>query len=113
MNTVILALKLVVQNTLVWAKEFKSGNRDYSFDVDNELYQIAERHNVNFEEGDLQLVYNVLDFYCDAIEHGFKEISRNYPLDTVESDIREIFMSLEKGMLLDLPNDVRVRLKKI
>lgn len=113
MDQFIIELRYLLEKTLAWSEEFRNGNRDYSFDIDDEIYQISTRHGKNFKHGDLNLVYNILDFYCDAVKHGFKEIDKNYSVLKAESDIREILKSIESDFLVNLPKDVKNRLKSV
>ncbi|PZX53527.1 hypothetical protein LV84_03251 [Algoriphagus ratkowskyi] len=63
MNQFIVELRSLLQKTLGWSEEFRNGNRDYSFDVDDDIYQLSNKYNKDFKKGDLNLLYNLLDFY--------------------------------------------------
>jgi len=107
-------LSQILDRVLHWSREFKHGNRDYDFNIDDELYKISKDHDKNFQEGDLLLVYNLLDFYCDAIEHGFKQIKRDYSIAQARSDIERVKDNLvETTSILILPEDLKKRLEGI
>lgn len=113
MDQFITELRSLLEKTLAWSEEFRKGNRDYSFDIDDEIYQISTKHGKDFKQGDLNLVYNLLDFFCDAIKHDFKEIDKNYSVLKAESDIREILKVIKSDFLVNLPTDVKDRLIRI
>ncbi|WP_439488529.1 hypothetical protein [Algoriphagus sp.] len=113
MDQFIMELKNLLKNTLILSGEFKKGNRDFSFDIDNEVYKISIKYNKDFEKGDLNLLYNLLDFYCDAIKHGFKEVVKNYPVLKAQSDIETIRIVLRGCSELVLPNEIKERLISI
>lgn len=106
-------LKSLFEKTLTWSREFRTGNKDFLFDVDDELYKISIKFGKDFKEGDLLLVYNLLDFYSDAIKHGFNEIDKYYSVLNAESDIEEILKCVKNSFLLDFPTDVKNRLKRL
>lgn len=106
-------LKTLLQTTLVWSEEFKNKNLDYSFDIDDNIYKLAKKHNKDFKQGDLILLYNLLDFYCDAIKHGFREIDKNYSIIQAESDVKAILNALENNRGLGFPNEIKDRLKRL
>ena len=113
MDQFITELRSLLEKTLAWSEEFRKGNRDYSFDIDDEIYQISTKYGKDFKQGDLNLVYNLLDFYFDAIKHGFKEIDKNYSILKAESDIRKILKGIKSDFSVNLQTDVKDRLIRI
>lgn len=106
-------LKALLKRTLSWSERFKHSELDYSFDVDNEIYRLSTKYNQDFEQGDLNLIYNLLDFYSDAIKHDFKEIAGNYSTQMAHLDIKSILDELDKTEAVSLPSEVWNRLKKL
>lgn len=113
MDQYILELRSLLSRTLNWSKEFRAGRTNYDFDVDNEMYAISKKYRVDFDEGDLKLIYNLLDFYCDAIKHDFKEIDRSYSVSQGQKDIEIILANMGKSSVLKLTHEIKDRLKRI
>ena len=108
-------LKTVLKQVIVWSEEFNKGKKDYSFDIDNELYIISKRHDRDFKQGDLSLIYSLVDFYCDAIKHEFKEIDRDYSVKEAYEDIVMTLENLDSNSFQDLAlsEELRIKLKKL
>jgi|GEM_PF-1456038 hypothetical protein len=95
MDNFFVELKEILEKVLIWSENFKKGDRDYDFDIDDELYTLSKKYNKDFKKGNLLLLYNLLDFYCDAVKHGFKKIDENYFISEAHMDIKHILNSIE------------------
>jgi hypothetical protein len=116
MDVFLVKLQQIINKVLVWSDNFVNGERDYDFDIDNELFNLSEEYNVNFKQGDLLLIYNLLDFYCDAVKHGFKQIDKDYSITDARMDIEKIIEHLTRTnnrLILELSEDLKSRLKDI
>ncbi|MGB5436846.1 MAG: hypothetical protein WBM98_13210 [Maribacter sp.] len=113
MDQFIIELGALLEKTLAWSEEFKKGIRNYAFDVDDEIYEISRKYNKDFNKDDLNLFYNLLDFYCDAIKHDFKRIDNNYSVLQAKSDIETLKNILGNNFVIELPKDLKDRLKNI
>jgi hypothetical protein len=116
MDVFLVKLQQIINKVLVWSENFVIGERDYNFDIDNELYDLSEEYHVNFKQGDLLLIYNLLDFYCDAVKHGFKQIDKNYSVAEAQSDIKKVVNELTKAnncSFVVLSQDLKNRLEDI
>lgn len=116
MDVFFVKLKETLNNVLIWSENFLKGDRDYDFDIDDKLYNLSKEYSVDFKQGDLLLIYNLLDFYCDAIKHSFKQIDKNYSVSEARVDIKKIIGSLpENGnpSILELSENLKKRLRGI
>lgn len=113
MDKFLTELKDTLDEVLSWSEKFRRGERDYAFDIDDELYKLSEKHNKDFKKGELLLIYNLLDFYCDAIKHGFKQIDKDHSVSQAHSDIQSVISILETSPILKLPENLEKRLKSI
>lgn len=106
-------LKQTLQTVLDWSESFKKGYRNYKFDIDDELFKLSEKHRKNFQSGELLLIYNLLDFYCDAIKHDFDNIDIDYSLGQARSDIKSVIDEIGKNSEINLPHLLKERLKNL
>lgn len=113
MDQYIKELTSLLSRILNWSKDFKAGKKNYDFDVDSEMYKISKDTRVDFGRGDLNLIYNLLDFYCDAIKHGFKKIDRNYSVFQAQRDIQMILETMSKSSGVNLSPEIKERLKRL
>jgi len=113
MNNFLAELKEILDKVLIWSEKFKKGDRDYDFDIDDELYKLSDKHDKDFKDGELLLIYNLLDFYCDAVKHGFRQIDKGYLVSQAHSDIESVSNILENSSALELPENLRERLQGI
>lgn len=116
MDVFLIKLQQTIKKVLVWSEDFFNGEKDYDFDIDNELYNLSVEYNINLKQGDLLLIYNLLDYYCDAVKHEFKQIDKNYSVEEAHSDIKKVVKDLTKsnnysGVVLS--QDLKNRLKDI
>lgn len=109
----LIELKVLLDQVLSWSENFTKGDRDYDFDIDDELYKLSEKYHKNFKEGDLLLTYNLLDFYCDAIKHEFKQIDESYSISQARTDIKSLAGQLETHPKFELSESLTERLKAI
>lgn len=107
-------LYTVLIKVVKWSHEFISV-KDYSFDVDDELYIISAKHHIEFNEEPLVLIYNLLDFYCDAVKHQFKMLDDSYSVSEAANDIGEIIKYIEDNHFtsLDLNTNLKIKLRVI
>lgn len=113
MDQFIKEFRSLLARTLIWSKEFRAGRRNYNFDVDNEVYIISKKYGVHFDDGDLNLIYNLLDFYCDAIKHDFKEIDKSYSVSQSHKDIETILAKMSESSTIELTHEIKDRLNRI
>lgn len=116
MDIFFVKLKETLNRVLIWSDFFFNGNRNYNFDIDDELYNLSKEYSVDFKQGDLLLIYNLLDFFCDAVKHSFKQIDKNYSMSEAREDIKKIIVSLPeagKPSILELSEDLKKRLKDL
>lgn len=114
MDNFIKDLRSTLQNLMEWSEAFKGGNRNYKFDIDDELFHLSKRYNENFKEGLLYSIYNLADYYCDAVKHDFDKIGNDYPVIEAHDDIMNIIKELESCGYekLNLPVGLEEKLKK-
>ena len=114
MDNFIKELKNTLQNLIEWSEAFKGGDRNFEFDIDDELFHLSENHNKNFKEGLLCSIYNLVDYYCDAIKHDFDKIGNDYPVTEAHDDIINIIRELESCEYekLNLPVGLEEKIKK-
>lgn len=117
MNTLDLKieLKFQLEEVIKWSNRFLYGEKDYSFDIDNKLHLLSKKYNLDFETGNLYLIYSLVDYYTDAIKHNFQEVYDNYYLSEAKNDILEILdtLEIEKERNIYLPNNLERRLSLI
>ena len=101
-----------LKKTIEWSSKFED-EKDFSFDIDTELFILSEKYGVDFKRDLLFLIYNLVDFYCDAIKHGFKEIDKNYSVVEANNDIRLIISHLELSENIEIPPRLENKLKNI
>lgn len=111
----LIDLNGILEEILIWESNFQKGKREYDFDIDDKLYFISQKHNVNFKDKELKLIYNLVDFYCDAVQHGFNEIDKDYSLNQAKEDIVKVKNCIEsnKFQSIILDKDLYFRLKTI
>jgi len=104
-----------LKEILKWSNKFKIGKEDFSFDIDNKLFILSENYDANFKRGSLLLIYNLVDYYCDAVKHRFSEIDNNYLVIDAENDLKEIIKSIEdeNGATIKLPLNIEKKLSRI
>jgi len=102
-----------LQKTIEWSLKFKNDKKDFSFDIDDKLFFLSEKYNEDFKKGVLFLIYNLVDYYCDAIKHGFKEIDNYYSTSEADNDIRLIISHLSFSGNINLPKELKNKLKNI
>lgn len=100
-----------LEETINWSFEFQNGNRDFSFDIDNKLFSLSEKYNIDFKNGTLFLIYSLLDFYTDAIKHSFKRIDNDYTVLNAETDIDIIIKHLSSSDNINLPEEMKIKLE--
>ncbi len=113
MQNLNIELKTILDKVITWSENFNNGHKDFDFDIDNELFYLGNKFKMDFKGGEFLLIYNLLDFYCDAIKHGFKTIDENYSVLEAASDIKKIIEIIELNKNLKLPEDLKNRLIKI
>jgi len=112
MDNFFIDLKDTLERTIEWSEAFRKGERNYKFDIDDELYLLSEKYHKDFSKGTLIYIYNLLDYYCDAIKHGFKKIDKNYSVSEANNDIKSIIaiLSSNKSENFELPDDLGQKL---
>lgn len=115
MENFIRELKDTLEKLLSWSDDFRKGERNHNFNIDDELYLLSEKYNQDFKNGHLLLIYNLVDYYCDAVKHSFKEIDNDYSTKQAHEDIKELVDILKHGNNTDLEvsEDLEKRIKSI
>lgn len=109
-------LLTILESTLHWSDDFVKGKKDYDFDIDSLLDELAFKHRIYFTRGSFNLIYNLLDFYTDAIKHEFIDIQEGYSVKEARDDIKKIISLLrdiEQTSHIELPEDLSIKLKLI
>jgi len=109
-------LLTILESTLSWSEDFVKGKKDYDFDIDTLLNELAFKYGINFSRGSFKLIYNLLDFYTDAIKHEFIDIQEGYSVKQARDDIKKIILLVrgtEQTSQIELPEDLSIRLKLI
>lgn len=90
----LLELSIIMKDVLSWSQADKI---DYNFDIDNILYFLSKKFDKKFDDFPLYLIYNLLDFYCDAVKHNLKDIQEGYHIIDIREDIKLIIKEIENG----------------
>jgi len=101
----------LLSEVIKWSRNFNQGLRDYSFDIDDRLNALAVKHARDFKKGSLLLIYNLLDFYCDAVKHEFREVDTNYSISQAYEDVVEVLNTLKhKKTKIEFPKSLKERI---
>lgn len=104
----------VLNKLLTWSYNFSNGIRDYEFDIDDELFALSKKYEADFSDTPNKYIYNLLDFYCDAVKHEFVDIHEGYSVEQAEKDILEIRISMEKfGEMYFIDDQIMNRIEKV
>lgn len=102
-----------LEKAIEWSAKFEGGLKDYSFDIDNMLFRISENYHKDFKKGNLFLIYNLVDYFCDAVKHDFKEIDERYSVIEAKNDIIFIINHLKSCIDIQLPQKLENKLKTV
>ena len=100
---------------LVWSNYGKPWKFQEDFEIDQTFSKVLERFNVSFDFGILKHIYYLVDAYCDAKRHGFKEVVDDYSIDEAQRDLEIIVCAIENEKVAEIENNHEFlnRLEKI
>lgn len=93
----LIELNSILKEILIWEADFQKKIKNYDFDIDDKLYFLSEKYNVSFDNVELKLIYNLVDFYCDAVKHEFDRIDEGYSLNQAKEDIIHVMNAIESS----------------
>jgi hypothetical protein len=104
----------LIHEILDWADLKLNGNTLSEYEFDTKIYNLFLDNEIEIND-DYILVYNILDFYVDSVNHNFKEVFDGYSFKECKQDIFNIIETISGDVekKLNLSDELRVKLEKI
>lgn len=96
-------LHTLLSKIVNWLRTNKS---EPGFDLDTEWLNITQKNNLADENNFPSLLYSYLDILCDAKEHNFKLVNKDYTYMQAIADLEFICNLIESNEISALENDL-------